>query len=473
MKHSSDKRKWLVLTVIVIKMIIDGLDQSMLNIALPTISASLGVSSGAVVWAVSAYAITASATVLFFGRLGDIVGKTRFYMIGIAIYALSTLFGGIANSFAMLVISRIIQGLGASCTMANSQGIIATVFPKEQRGKALGIYGGALSIGTLAGPTLGGIVVTYMDWQYIFLLKVPFAVAALILGIMFFPKDDPAQKERLDYPGAFLYLMAVAPLLYSMQIGFTAGYSSIQFLSGVIVSVIAFAAFIFMQRRKPEPLLDLRIFKNPIYSVSLFTGFALFFSNSFRNIIIPFYMQGVLGTPPDVAGFYMSISPIVLILVTPISGMLSDRVGGERLAVLGQIVNLAGLMLMSTLNKDSHVMMLVVCFCIASLGTALFQAPNNALIVANLPSNKLGIGGSVAMATRNIGMSMGVAATTAVLYGSMSKYLGHQVTGYVSGAGHGDAFMSGMRNSLYVSEILCVCGIAASMIRMKKFSRRE
>ena len=468
----SDKRKWMILTVIVIKMIIDGLDTSMLNIALPTISASLGVTSGAVVWAVSAYTITISATVLFFGRLGDLIGKARFYLIGIAIYAISTLFGGMANSLGLLVVARVVQGLGASCTMANSQGIITMVFPKEQRGRALGIYGSAVSIGSVAGPTLGGLIVAYANWQYIFMLKVPIALIALLLGLKFFPKDESGKKEKVDYPGALLYAIAVIPLLYSLQVGLTAGYLSTPFLSGISFAIIAVVAFILTQRKKAAPLLDLSIFKNTIYSVSLFTTFVIYFTNMFRNIVIPFYMQGVMGMHPDIAGLYMSISPIVIILVTPISGILTDRLGGERLAIVGQIINLAGLVLMSTLGQYSQVTLLVLYLCIASLGTALFNAPNNTLIMSNLPMNRLGIGGAAAMAVRNIAMSHGVAVTSAILYGGMSKYLGYNVTDYIGG-GIQDAAFVYMRPAYFAAALLCVFGIAASIFRVKKSQRHS
>ena len=154
------KNKWLILAVIILKVLMDGLDGSMLNIALPSIGKDLSVSSGSVIWIVSVYAITTAVTVLFFGRLGDIIGKTKFYLAGICIYMVSTFLRGTAQTFPMLVASRVIQAIGAGCTMANSQGIIAMVFPKQQRGTALGLYGCALSIGALAGPTLGGIIET-------------------------------------------------------------------------------------------------------------------------------------------------------------------------------------------------------------------------------------------------------------------------------------------------------------------------
>ena len=463
---AKDKGKWLVLTVIVIKMIMDGLDGSMLHIALPTISSDLGVASSSIIWAISAYSITTSTTVLFFGRFGDIIGKTRFYLIGIAIYALSTLVSGFTNSLAMLVVARIIQAIGASCTMANSQGIITMVFPQHQRGRALGIYGGAISLGTLAGPTLGGIIVAYMDWHYIFLLKVPIAVVALLLGFKFFPKDTPEHKEKMDYPGALLYIAAVVPLLYSLQEGYTAGYTSVFILSGLALSVFSFTAFFRLQRRKAMPLLDLGIFKNPIYSVSILTAFILSFTNSFRGIIIPFYMQGVLGTPPEIAGLYMSISPIIVLMITPVSGFLTDRVGGEKLAIIGQTVNLVGLLLMTTLTKESYVISMVVYFCIINFGTALFQAPNNTLIMSSVPRDKLGIGGSASMSIRNIGSTLGIAFTTAILYGGMSRKLGYHVVGYMRGSGQEDAFMFGMRNAFFIASGICLLGIVASILRI-------
>jgi len=465
-KTKEEKGKWLVLTVIVIKMIMDGLDGSMLNIALPSIGQNLGISTGSVIWIVSAYTITTSTTVLFFGRFGDILGKTRFYLIGIAIYALSTLFSGTATSLGALVVARIIQAIGASCTMANSQGIITMTFPAHQRGRALGIYGGAISIGTLAGPTLGGLIVSYMSWRYIFLLKVPIAIVALILGFKYFPKDRPEKKEKMDYPGMFLYAIAIVPLLFSLQNGYAAGYTSLQFLGGIALAVVAFSAFFAIQRRKEMPLLDLTIFKNPLYSISVLTACILSFTNSFRNIIIPFYMQGVLNTPPNIAGLYMSISPIIVLIVTPISGILSDKIGGERLGIIGQIINCAGLLLMTTLTKESPIIQMVIFFCIINFGTAFFQAPNNTLIMSSLPKDKLGIGGSTSMAIRNTGMSIGTAFTTAVLYGGMSNVLGYRVDDYVQGQGMDDAFMYGMRNSYLIASIVCIVGIVVSIMRI-------
>ncbi|MCL1804721.1 MAG: MFS transporter [Clostridiales bacterium] len=470
----NDKRKWLVLTVIVMKIVMDGLDGSMLNIALPTISQNLGVTSGAVIWIVSAYSITTSTLILFFGRLGDIVGKTKFYLVGVAVYTLSSVFGGLANSLSMLVIARIVQAIGTSCTMANSQGLITMVFPQSERGRAMGIYGGAVSIGLLAGPTLGGLIIAYLPWQYMFLLKAPVTLAALLLGLRCFPKEKaPERRETMDYPGALLYAVAIVSLLYSMQGGYAAGYTSATILSGLALSLVTFSAFFAMQRKKAMPLLDLGLFKNPIFSVNVLTAFIQMFTMGFGNIIIPFYMQGVLGTPVGLAGLYMTVSPVIVLLVTPVSGILTDKIRGDALSLAGQILNFLGLMLMATLTVNSPVIVMIMYYCVISFGNALFNAPNNTHIMSNVPPDKLGIGGSASMCIRNIGMTLGVAFTTAVLYGGMSKVLGYHVTGYEPGGGQEAAFMYGMRNTFLIASGICLIGIAVTVAWIIAVNRKR
>ena len=467
------KFKWLILSVIILKVLMDGLDGSMLNIALPSIGSSLGVSSGTIVWIVSVYSITTAVTVLFFGRLGDIIGKTRFYMIGIGIYVLSTLFSGLAQSFPMLVAARVIQAIGAGCTMANSQGIITMTFPEKQRGTALGLYGGAISIGSLAGPTLGGIIVTALNWRYIFLLKLPLAAAALILGLKFFPRDVPQKKEKMDYAGTGFFITALAPLLYALQQGSSSGFDKLPVMISLIVSVVSFVIFFILQRKKTMPLLDLRLFKDPYYSIGVLNLFILAFTNAFRNIIFPYYMQGVLAMPPDRSGLYMSIAPIVTLIISPISGYVSDRIGGEKLSIVGQVIHCVGMLLTATLTQFSGVGTMALFFIAVSFGSAIFSSPNNSLIMSHVPRDKLGIGGSASTAIRNTGTSIGVAFATLALYGGMSRYLGYTVTDYVKNSGMDGAFVLSMRDAHLVAAGLCAIGCAASIVRLILMRRRR
>lgn len=465
--------KWLILSVIILKVLMDGLDGSMLNIALPSIGRDLGVASGSIVWIVSVYSIMTAVTVLFFGRLGDIVGKTRFYLIGIAIYAFSTLFSGLARSFPMLVAARAIQAIGAGCTMANSQGIITMTFPEKQRGTALGLYGGAISIGSLAGPTLGGLIVASMNWRYIFLLKLPLAAAALILGLKFFPRDVPKNKEKMDYAGAGFFVTALAPLLYALQQGSSAGFGSLPVLLSLIVSAVSFAVFFLLQSRRTMPLLDLKLFKDPYYSIGVLNLFILAFTNAFRNILFPYYMQGVLGMGAERSGLFMSIAPIITLAISPISGFVSDRIGGEKLSLAGQLIHCVGMALTATLTQLSGVGMMALFFCVVSFGSAIFSSPNNSLIMSSVPRDKLGIGGSASTAIRNTGTSVGVAFATLALYGGMSRYLGYTVTDYVKGSGMDGAFVLSMRDAHLMAAGLCALGCAASVLRLILGRRRR
>jgi EmrB/QacA subfamily drug resistance transporter len=469
-----DKNKWLILAVIILKVLMDGLDGSMLNIALPSIGKDLGVSSGSVIWIVSVYSITTAVSVLFFGRLGDITGKAKLYLAGIFVYMISTFLSGTAQTFPMLVVSRVIQAIGAGCTMANSQGIIAMAFPQKQRGTALGIYGGALSVGALAGPTLGGIVVTYLSWRYIFLLKIPLAVVALILGLRFFPKDVPLRKEKMDYLGSFLFVAALGPLLYSLQhVAAAGGYNQTLIFILPAVSAVSFIAFFILQRKRTMPLLDFSLFRNPYYSVGILNLFILAFTNSFRGIIFPYYLQGVMNMSASDSGFYMSIAPAVIILISPVSGYISDRIGGEKLSIIGQVIYGIGMLLTAALTQYTQTWTLVLFLCIVSFGSALFSSPNNAQIISNVPREKLGIGGSASTAFRNTGSSAGVAFTTAALYGGMSRYLGYPVTDYVKDSGMDEAFVLSMRDAHLAAGMLCVLGIAASLVRMIIMRKRN
>ena len=190
----------------------------------------------------------------------------------------------------------------------------------------------------------------------------------------------------------------------------------------------------------------------------------MFVSISVNTVITPFYMQGVLNTPIGIAGMYMSISPAIVFLITLICGYINDRIGGEKLSIIGQVCTCAGLFQMTILAKGSSVITLVLFICIVNFGSSLFQAPNYAFIMSNIPPEKFGIGGSVNMGVRHIGLSLSIALSTSILYGGISKVLGYRVTGYERERGMEDAFMSRMRNTYILLAVLCAISIAISIL---------
>jgi EmrB/QacA subfamily drug resistance transporter len=464
--ETAQKSRWAVLLVVVMSVFMATLDSSIVNVALPIMSKELNVTTGEIAWVVSAYLIAISSTILFFGRLGDLIGKTNVFKLGLAVFTVGSFLCGLTHSFTFLIVARVVQAVGAACTMANSQGIITHVFPPKERGRALGISGTFVALGTLAGPALGGLIVAYTKWEYIFWINIPIGIAVFILGMFKLPKREQKLKEKLDIPGAVLFILTVAPLFFALEQGQAIGYDHGIILAGFIVAVASLIAFLLIERRQEHPLLDLTLFKNTWFSVSILCGFISFVAMFCATLVQPFYLQNVLKMTPETAGLYMSIYPLVLAVVAPLSGYLSDKIGSEILTLIGLTVTSIGLVLMSTLNEFPALAWMAVYIGVMSIGNGLFQSPNNSLVMSTVPREKLGIGGSVNALIRNVGMVCGIALSTTILYGGMSEKIGCRVTGYIEG--QNDAFIFGMRNAYIMAAAICAVGVIVTAVRLFK-----
>lgn len=461
---SINQNRWSILLIIVLSIFMSTLDGSIVNVALPSMAEHLNVTSGAIASVVSSYLIAVSATMLLFGRLGDIWGKTKIFQFGIALFTAGSFLCAITNSLAFLVIARIVQAVGAAGTMANSQGLVTQVFPPSERGRALGLCGTFVALGSLVGPSLGGIIIAFTRWEYIFWINVPIGLAVLLLSLRLFPKEEDRVPERVDFLGAFLFIMTIVPLFAALGQGQELGYSNKFVLLGLFVAAVSFLIFLKVERKIEIPLLELDIFKNKWFSISIVCGFISFVAIFCSNIIQPFYLQNVLNFTPGQAGMFLSIYPVVLALVAPISGYLSDKIGSEILTLSGLTLTSLGLFLMSTLNENPSYIAMGIFVALMSLGNGLFQSPNTSLIMSTLPQNKLGIGGGVNALVRNLGMICGITLSTTLLYGCMSYKTGHRVTDFVPG--RNDAFVFGMRAVYLTAASICLLGAAITAIRL-------
>jgi EmrB/QacA subfamily drug resistance transporter len=462
--HKIYKNKMLILLNVVLMTFMACLDGSVVNVALPKMAEKLSVSGEAVAWVVTAYLIAISATILIFGRLGDIKGKSKVFKFGIVLFTFGSLLCGISNSFIILIIARVIQAVGAAGTMATSQGIITQVFPKNERGKALGITGTSVALGSLVGPPLGGFIVSVLSWHYIFLINVPIGIFTFIMGTKILPVSANNKREKLDTKGVFLFIVAIVALFSSLIIGEDTGYMHPAIIGGFIIAPVAMAVFILVERRLEVPLLQLKIFNNTLFSLSIFCGFITFVAIYCSIIIQPFYLQDVMKFSPALTGVIMMASPLILSVVAPISGHLSDKIGSEFLTFLGLVVTSLGLFLMSTLNEHSNLPILILFVAIMSMGNGLFQSPNNSLIMSTVPPDKLGIAGSINALVRNLGMVFGIALSTTLLYNRMSNKLGYHVVNYVTG--RADAFIYGMKCVYITAALICALGAALTAYRL-------
>jgi len=458
------KKRWLILLTTVLLTFMATLDGSIVNVALPVMAERLSVSMASIEWVVTSYLIVIVATILVFGRLADIKGKTTIFKLGIVIFTIGSLACGLSNSLIMLVFSRGLQAIGAAGTMSTSHGIITHVFPSNERGRALGLNGTFVALGSMIGPPVGGIIVSYFSWQYIFLINIPIGILAIIIAMKTLPKSNNNLNEKFDIKGAILFGLTMVLLFGALTFGKEIGYENKAIVASLILSIVLFIIFIIIEKRTAEPLLKLQIFDNFLFSLSIFCAFISFVAISCSNIILPFYLQYVMKLTPSFTGLLMMVSPIILAFVAPMSGYISDRVGSEVLTFVGLMGTSCGLFLMSNLNEYSYLGTLISFIAIMTMGNGMFQSPNNSLVMSTVDKSNLGIAGSVNALVRNLGMVFGISLSTALLYNRMSSKIGYHVTGYIEG--RDDIFVYGMHYVYIAAATICAIGAILTAYRL-------
>jgi len=463
------KRRWTILVIQNLFVFMSTLDGSIVNIALPVISKNLNLPIAKTEWVVSSYLIAICTLILFFGKLGDIIGKIRVFKMGSAVFIIGSFLCGFSTSLTMLVICRIIQALGASMTMANSQGIITDIFPARERGKALGLVGTFVSLGSIAGPSLGGVLVSLLGWQSIFWVNVPIGLVALILGLKILPKDLTKVKTKLDIPGSLLFAVFIISLFAGLLLGQQVGYGDFRILFAFIIAIITFLTFVWVESHKGAPMLQLTLFKNSLFSLSILCGFLVFVANFCFNIISPFYTENILHLTPLSAGLILMLFPVTMAVIAPFSGALSDKIGSELLTFAGLLVMVIAQVGLATLHSGSSIIMVGILVAMLGLGSGLFQSPNNSLVMSTVARTQLGIAGSVNSLVRNFGMVVGISAATTTLFSVMSAKAGYRVTGLIPN--RPDIFIEGMHVVFIGSSIICL--VSAFLTGWRLFKSRR
>lgn len=464
-EQEKGRSRWSILIIVLMFTFMSALDGSIVNVALPKMATALNVTTSKIQLIATSYLIVIAGTVLIFGRLGDMLGKSKMFTIGLGLFTFGSLLCGVTSSFPILILARIVQAIGAAGTMANNQGIITETFPPNERGKALGFLGTSVALGSLVGPGLGGIIVGAASWEFIFLINVPIGIIALYYALKLLPKGHEAAKGKLDSVGAILFIFTIVPLFGALDEGLNRGFTDPLILLSFVVAIISFIVFVLVEKKKENPLLQLQIFGNRLFSLSIFCAFITFVAIFCNNIILPFYLQDVMNYTPQHAGLILMVYPLILAVAAPVSGNLSDKIGSEVLTFIGLVIISIGLILMSTLNVNSTILNMMIFIAIMSVGMGLFQSPNNSLIMSTVPKDKLGIAGSVNALVRNIGMVCGIALATTLLYSMMSFKIGYRVTDYV--VGRNDAFIYGMRIVYITAAVISLIGAFLTFIRLR------
>ncbi len=463
------RRRTMALINIALLTFMATLDGSIVNVALPKMATYLRADTGTIAWVVTSYLLVIAATILFFGKIADSVGMRRVFLSGVAVFTAGSLLCGVSPNLPLLILARVAQGLGASAAMATNQGLVAIIFPPNERGKALGIIGSFVALGTLSGPPLGGIITDALSWHYIFLINVPVGALVFVFGLRLIPRIEPVAKGKPDVPGALIFAVAMVALFCAIIVGGERGFAHPSVLAGFAIFVAAFAFFVARERKVAVPLLDFALFKNALLSVSLLCAFLAYAALSASTIIIPFYLQNARGLSASAAGLIMAAYPLILAVVAPISGRLSDKIGCEIITFGGLLTASIGLACMGFLTASSPIPIVILFMGFMAVGNGMFQSPNTSLIMSAVPRSALGVAGSLNAFIRNFGMVFGVSTAVSLLYGLMSVSVGIPVFSYVPGLDA--AFLFGMRGTYFAAAGACAIGAGFTAWRMLRARR--
>ena len=457
---AEESRKWWTLGALAFALFMIMLDNTVVNVALPSIQRDLGVGLTELEWTVNAYALTFAVLMLSGGKLADFFGRRRVFLIGLAIFTLSSLVCGLATTGETLIGARTVQGVGAALMMPATLSIISATFPPHQRGMAIGIWAGVSAMALAIGPLIGGLVTEHIDWGWIFFLNVPIGVLGLIVGrLVIRESSDTSQEQRLDVPGLVASAVALFALTFALIEANSFGWGDPVIAGLFALSAVAFVLFVWLERRQRAPMLDLSLFRSSTFAganvVAMLVTLAMFGVFFFMSI----YMQNVLGYSATETGAAFLPMTVLIILIAPAAGKFSDRVGSRWLMTAGMGCLTFALLVFSRLGLGSTFWDIFPGLVVGGIGMGLVMTPMTAAALGSVPVAKSGVGSGVLNTFRQVGGALGIAVMGAIVAAYVDLDAG--------GRPDPQAFIDGFRTALEVSAAFAFLGavIAASTIR--------
>ncbi len=407
-------KKWLVMASVGLGVFLSTLDGSIVNVALPTLTDEFDASIAAIQWVVLGYLLTIGTLILIVGRLGDMYGKKGIYTTGFTVFTLASMTAGLSPNVQALIGFRIVQAVGAAMVAALGIAILTEAFPPHERGRALGMIGSIVSIGIIAGPTLGGILIDQFSWRWIFFVNLPIGILGTLAALRWVPNIRPQGRQQFDVPGAITMFVTLLALLLALTLGQDLGYGSAPIIGLFVVALVSFGAFLAIERRAAQPMINLEIFKNILFSVNLANGFLVFLPLAGIFFVAPFFLTNAMGLDPLQVGLALAAAPVAIFFVSPVAGWWADRVGPRPITVLGLVVLLLGWLAMQRLDANTTLGGFVLLLAPIGIGMAIFQSPNNSIIMGSVRPERLGIAGGLLSLTRTLGQVAGIAVVGTV-----------------------------------------------------------
>jgi EmrB/QacA subfamily drug resistance transporter len=499
-------RKWWTLGAMCFALFMIMLDNTVVNVALPSIQKSLGASLSGLEWTINAYTLTFAVLLVTGGRLGDVFGRRRAFIVGVVLFASSSATAGLAPNAASLVASRAVQGVGAALMMPATLSIITHAFPSHERGKAIGTWAGVSGLALAIGPVVGGFLTEHVSWRAIFFLNVPVAIAAVIVTLAAARESrDHTVPRSVDYAGVLTLSLGIGALVLALIEGNRWGWASPAILSLLALSVVSLLAFGLVELRSSKPMIEFGFFNNRTFLATNGVAFCISFAMLAMFFFMALYMQNILNYSPLEAGIRFLPSTLVIIITAPLAGRLTDRIGAKLPIATGLSLAAVSLFLQSRITVDTGYGLLLPAFILMGLGIGLVMSPMSTAAMNSIDPRKAGGGSGILSMSRMVGGTFGVAAVGA-LFQSLSDnklsskladlpltaaqkswFLDNLGSGDVearlhelpSGTSHqvGDAlretFISSLSASLRLSAAMAAVGVVIALVAIERLPRRR
>ena len=464
---AEENRKWWTLASVAFALFMIMLDNTVVNVALPSIKKDLGISLSSLEWVVSGYALSFAVLMLTGGKLADMFGRRRIFVIGLLIFALSSLACGLATGAVFLIIARVVQGVGAALMLPATLSIITATFPPKERGTALGIWAGVSALALAIGPLVGGLISEHIGWNWIFYINVPvgfIGIAAALLVIR--ESKDTSHEQRLDAPGLITSGVAFFAFVFALIESSRFGWTSATTLGLFALGVLGIVAFVAVESKQRLPMFDLALFRNATFVganvVALLVTLAMF--GVFFYISL--YMQDIRHFSATRAGATFLPMTLLIIFVAPLAGRFSDRLGSRGLMTAGMTMTGLSLLVFARLEPHSSFWVMLPALIVGGAGMALVMTPMTAAAMSAVPVDKAGVGSGMLNTFRQVGGALGIAVMGAILSNRQAAEL-H------AGATKVEAFISGLHAALYVGAGVAFGAAVVAAVLVRSHAIRE
>ena len=450
------------------------LDNTVVNVALPSIQEDLGASISGLEWTVNGYTLSFAVLLATAGRLGDILGRRRMFVFGVIAFAASSAAAGLAPSSGFLVASRIVQGVGAAFMLPATLSIITDAFPAEERGRAIGTWAGVSALALAMGPVVGGFLTEQVSWRAIFYLNIPVAAGAVVAALFAVRESrDPSVERRIDYLGVGILTTALTALVLALIEGNAWGWGSAPIVALLALAGLLIAAFVAVELRVRVPMVEFGLFADRSFVGAIGVAFIVSFAMLGMFFFLALYMQNILGFTPLEAGVRFLPSTLMIVVVAPISGRLTDRIGARWLITAGLALVAFSLYRFTLIDAATTYGDLLPSFVLMGIGIALTMSPMSTAAMNAVHDSKAGIASGLLSMMRMVGGTFGVAATGAIFQGAVGTSLGGLEPGQAGAASEAarNAFIDGLTGAMRLSAAVALAGAILGCVLIR--ARRE